>query len=348
MSISITSDTLRLITRGGTSIMIGWSFIVNDTNYSSMNNTVKIIPFGEILVGMRYWEISCLRGLIIDYPNHKERCTVMNLFEAMGWVNAKIDSFFDGWEAALLQSFFYTFMKSFSDTIRKERYMENDLHEYQREYLDSVGIDPFSENIFLITIEQIYNWSFFELSLEVEAARRAAKLFLDSDDTILKLYDFKSIDGFQEFSLQIAIIEGKFVQIITAGNLISALLFDMTTVLERETAINMCPNCGKYFIPPNRSDTKYCSRKSPQDESKTCQEYGAYSAWIKKSKEDETYSLYRKIYMQKQMMAKRNPEIPAYRENFEQFKKDSNNWKNQVKIGSSTPDAYLDWLKQQT
>ncbi len=39
--------------------------------------------------------------------------------------------------------------------------------------------------------------------------------------------------------------------------------------------LRKCKNCGKYFIPSSRSDTKYCSNISPQNSSKTCRDIGA-------------------------------------------------------------------------
>lgn len=34
-------------------------------------------------------------------------------------------------------------------------------------------------------------------------------------------------------------------------------------------------NCGKYFIPSSRSDSKYCDNVSPQNASKTCIDIGS-------------------------------------------------------------------------
>lgn len=39
--------------------------------------------------------------------------------------------------------------------------------------------------------------------------------------------------------------------------------------------LRKCKNCGKYFIPSSRSDTKYCDNVSPQNSSKTCRDIGA-------------------------------------------------------------------------
>ena len=324
--------------------MLGWSFVVNDTSYSSMDYTIKAIPFGEIVIEMLYWDISRLREMFSDYPDHGERITSKYLYKMVSWFYKKIDSFFDGWKAALLQESFHDFTKTFSKAFCTDGFVYNSVQEYQLKYFNSVGIDPLSKNILLITIEQLYNWFFFELVCKVGAMQELAKRFFNDGSTLANICATENI-VFQKFSLQVILTEGKFAQVITAENFISALLFDMMKIMERDITIHICANCGKFFIPPNRSDTKYCPRISPQDESKTCQEYGAYSTWAKKTKEDEIYSLYRRIYMQKQMMAKRNPDISSYRENFEQFKMDSKIRKRQVKEGALSADDYLEWLK---
>lgn len=46
-------------------------------------------------------------------------------------------------------------------------------------------------------------------------------------------------------------------------------------LLENNITINKCKNCGKYFIPANRTDEKYCENTSPQISHKTCKEIGS-------------------------------------------------------------------------
>lgn len=106
-----------------------------------------------------------------------------------------------------------------------------------------------------------------------------------------------------------------------------------------------CKNCGKIFIPYNRSDTVYCERYSPQDSSKTCREFGAMRTYQNNLQHNETMSLYRKIYMSKQMLIKRHPDISDYVNSFENFKKQANKWKSDIKSGISTENHYLEWLR---
>jgi len=116
-------------------------------------------------------------------------------------------------------------------------------------------------------------------------------------------------------------------------------------ILSNGYSIRQCENCGKYYIPYNRSDTLYCDRASPQVENKTCKEYGAFKTYQDNLKINEAMGLYRKIYMQKQMLAKRNPDIDTYKNEFEEFKKESKQWKEDIKKGAKNELDYLEWLK---
>lgn len=126
-------------------------------------------------------------------------------------------------------------------------------------------------------------------------------------------------------------------------NAVAEIFFEL--LHSTDYVVKKCKNCGKYFIPQNRSDEIYCDRISPQDENKSCKEYGAQATYKEKLQNDETLKLYRRIYMQKQMLVKRNPDIEQYKNDFEKFKSESKIWKKDVKENRKTEDEYLEWLK---
>jgi len=114
---------------------------------------------------------------------------------------------------------------------------------------------------------------------------------------------------------------------------------------KNEYLIKYCKNCGKPFHPPKRQDRLYCDRPSPQDITKTCQEYGARQAHQDSLKSNEAMKLYRNIYMTKQMMAKRNPDYAKYQNEFDSFRDAAKKWKSGVKSGAKTENEYVEWLK---
>lgn len=120
----------------------------------------------------------------------------------------------------------------------------------------------------------------------------------------------------------------------------------MYTLLQFNNIVKKCTNCGRYFVPPFRADTMYCNNPSPQDSTKTCKEYGAIKTYQENLKNNEAMGLYRKIYMSKQMLAKRNPDIQEYQDSFQKYKEQSKQWKANVKAGIKSEEEYLAWLKQ--
>lgn len=118
-------------------------------------------------------------------------------------------------------------------------------------------------------------------------------------------------------------------------------------LIEHNYLILKCKNCNKYFIPYKRTDTYYCDRISPQDTTKTCKQYGAEKAWTDRTKdENDWYNLYRKVYQSFQMKAKRNPNNPQLKKNFDNFRADANKWKKVVKEGLKTEEEFIYWLQE--
>ncbi len=117
-------------------------------------------------------------------------------------------------------------------------------------------------------------------------------------------------------------------------------------LIENNYLILKCKNCNKYFIPYKRTDTYYCDRISPQDTAKTCKQYGADKAWwIRTKDKNDWYNLYRKVYQSFQMKAKRNPNKPQLKENFDSFRANANEWKKAVKDGTKTEEEFMNWLQ---
>lgn len=144
--------------------------------------------------------------------------------------------------------------------------------------------------------------------------------------------------GYFEFDYELSTLE----------DLINCCIFEMAN---KEVSLKKCSNCGKYFVPTNRSDTIYCDNQAPQDPSKTCKKYGAIKAYQNNLKKNESMSLYRTIYMSKQMLVKRSKEkednelLRINTESFEKFKILSAQWKSDVKTGSKTEQEFIEWLK---
>ena len=71
--------------------------------------------------------------------------------------------------------------------------------------------------------------------------------------------------------------EIKSLQLYSVNNLADACLSDFNFLYEaienNNLSVKKCPVCGKFFIPPKRSDQMCCDRTSPFDKAKTCRKY---------------------------------------------------------------------------
>lgn len=122
-------------------------------------------------------------------------------------------------------------------------------------------------------------------------------------------------------------------------------------LIENNYKVYKCKNCGKYFIPYQREDTYYCKRKSPQDDTKTCSEFGIMKAWRDKANDDGWYNIYRKIYSKKATRVNRakneSPDtLKYYEDNFEKFKDEAKSWKKAIKNGEKSEKEFIDWLEK--
>ncbi|NLB35885.1 MAG: hypothetical protein GX824_01030 [Clostridiales bacterium] len=128
---------------------------------------------------------------------------------------------------------------------------------------------------------------------------------------------------------------------------IEAIAYMFKALLQNSHFVKKCENCGKYFVPYNRSDTIYCDRKSPQDPERTCKEYGTQRLWYDKMQGDEALKLYRNVYSAKRMMVRRNPNIPNYKKNLEEFSVQAAEWKAKYKSGVVTSEEFINWLNSE-
>ena len=117
-------------------------------------------------------------------------------------------------------------------------------------------------------------------------------------------------------------------------------------LIENNYLILKCKNCNKYFIAYKRTDTLYCDRISPQDNSKTCKKYAIELAWTEKIKDEaDWHCLYRRVYQSLQMKAKRKPNDLLLKKIFEDFRIYAKAWKKAIKEGKKTDEEFLHWLQ---
>ncbi len=124
----------------------------------------------------------------------------------------------------------------------------------------------------------------------------------------------------------------------------SACFITLLELIKNDTPIYICKNCGKYFIPSSKKNTLYCN--NIYEHGKTCQEIGAMITYNEKLKNDEINALYRKTLSAKKMLANRNPDIPMYLEKYENWKKEANKFKKDIRQGLRTQEDFKNWIEE--
>ena len=216
---------------------------------------------------------------------------------------------------------------------------ENDIHRI-REYVvfyEEKGL-PYDDDFFLALSkahffhipdsdlfpfeEQWWKESFYEQAIgqPIGLIEKMYKIFCSERPTKSSLHRFR-----EDFLTRIAVTS--LHELVKAGK-----------------QIKHCRNCGKFFLPENRSDEIYCDAPSPQEPAWTCKQYGSRRLWYERQKQNELASLSKKIASAKCMLAKRNPDIAAYAESYEYFKAQRLVWQKAVKQGVRTADEFREWL----
>lgn len=132
---------------------------------------------------------------------------------------------------------------------------------------------------------------------------------------------------------------------IECADIIQALLIELLEIAKLNIEIKKCRNCGKFFVPDNRSDEIYCS--NIYENGKTCKEIGHFKVQQKLIQENDDLRIYRNVYQKLLLRTRRNPTNTKYAREFEFFKDDNNKWRENISKGISTEKEYIEWLKKQ-
>lgn len=175
-----------------------------------------------------------------------------------------------------------------------------------------------------------------------------------SSFTTAKIYDYFSFDNSQYTASEIlADMRSAYVDIMQSGSsypvehCTEMCVFTLEFIIKNNLHIRKCQNCGQYFVPKKRADELYCDNPSPQDATKTCKQYGTSHLWYDKLKNDPLMIKCKNVYNAKYARFSRNLDVTAYAVNFEEFKRDSLEWKKRYKTGECTAEEFDAWLEEQ-
>lgn len=119
-------------------------------------------------------------------------------------------------------------------------------------------------------------------------------------------------------------------------------LFNVVAV--NKMHIKICGNCGRYFI-THKETVSYCDRIIDKD--LTCKDVGSIEQQKRKMESHPVLEKFRKIQQKKCVYANRHEDIPSYREDYENYNRIGNQFKDDIKSGKATEEEFDKWLDAQ-
>ena len=114
----------------------------------------------------------------------------------------------------------------------------------------------------------------------------------------------------------------------------------------RKKSIRKCEICKNYFVPPLRSDTKYCELTCPEDETMTCREYAAKKLAYQRQQSDELKRVAKIVGNEMNRRANTNPEIEIYQLTKRYFYAEKNKKLEEFEKGEITAEEFMKWLRE--
>lgn len=238
---------------------------------------------------------------------------------------------------------------------------ENLIIEISKEIADELKT---VQEAFIKDIEYIFNLNELEELNDLSPAKRLYILRgSKKSSNILKLYDsskikveFNNFGDFTKFSITDEESSQEIAKHIqedtlspysfTCRNIIQSFIIELFELaLSDNIEIKQCKNCGKYFVPDNRSDEIYCS--NIYESGKTCKEVGYFRTQQKLMKENDDLRIYRNVYQKLLLRTRRNPENDQYEKEFQSFKEKNIDLKEKLNKGKISQDVYMKWLNEQ-
>ena len=244
-------------------------------------------------------------------------------------------------------------------------YNENEYEEMIKNIITKVApkLEKYKK-YFIDDIKYIYNLNDLEELRDLSPAQRLY-ILRDSkkESAVLKLYDskdlkldFNNFGNFTNFSITKE-DDSQEIAKYTDNDKLTAYCFRCNNIIQSfivellelatidNIEIKKCKNCGKYFVPDNRSDEIYCS--NIYENGKTCKEVGHFRTQQRLMKEDDDLRIYRNVYQKLLLRTRRNPDNSQYENKFRQFKEKNVELREKINNGEITQEEYMKWLNEQ-
>ena len=291
------------------------------------------------------------KDILIRAEHFHESLNETQISEAVASIVSEIKSKYSPVIAELLSAEIGTAALQYFDLTDEEKEdwtrLNCDEETNDTSFLADTGYDTFGTKTngqFLLTVYHIVFHRFLTFKYGFSA-------LLNKDQDFASLYIKNMIDPYfkgnrnQDIRYEVRYYNHRFNSVFILNSFISVLLFEYPHIINHKVRITRCKNCSNLFIPDKRSTAVYCNYPSPSNPQKTCREIGAQITWSTKEKNDIVTREYRKVYMRLKNAIKRHPENTALQAQLDTLTSNINDWREKIKNGSVTTEAFLKWLQ---
>lgn len=327
------------------------------------NGIVKEYPIGGMMCEYARLKPYELKEIFDSYPDRNKPKDTEKMGEATMWLLDKLMETQDTVTALMciteVLNGVSDLFKAKDDELRKllnDANNDDETKKIRDFILKDTGASQFNDE----TIGDLLSYGYYIFALQYSIFRASFDVIMKSaeaecegesykgdDEATLNMfgtmYQVESLN-YQHFDFKIIAMEGKFESLYSINNSLSLLLFETAHLIESETLVSKCKNCGHYFINTGRSDTVYCNYPSPQDSTRMCNEIGAQITRAEKVKNDEATKLYRRIYMRNKMLQTRHPGEAKYGDILHELVEGAKKWRKILKNSPERNQEYLDWI----
>lgn len=328
---------------------IGFILYCKDNKYHIFNfeseNGVEIENIGNIAIELCNISGITIIEIIKSYEHKNLTPNIENVLDTLLWLKDKLK---EEYSYSVAQLIIVELFKNLQDYFSNpEEYIASLEESTTQSFLEQLFNGTNYTQIGNSTIEHLFLSTLTTFASALIIVVKMMEYLVNDTDSEKIILLFTSLIEVQHIEYKIGLLDGEFQQMFSFSTLISFLIFEIFQIIENRIEIKKCENCQKYFTPLNRSDTIYCTRISPQDKTKTCQEYGKYIKHLKKTQTDVSTKLYKQIYNSLANKVKRQPENIEYKNQLKHFMDLSKDWKKKIKSNEKSEQDFQEWLKNQ-
>lgn len=304
-------------------------------------------PIGGMICEYARLKPTELKQMIMDNPFYNEKGISEKSPDALMWFYEKMLSIYG---VVISNMVVIEMTNLLTDYLRADKaQISAFLEEYNednnaiKEYiLKDSGFDAFGVS----TVGQLMLTAYYGFASSYAVFIKLFNVLVSSDmESAAELFakSFSKPD-FQHIGFKIVFYDRGVHSVYTIESVFSLMLFEVAHILDYGAKIIKCENCGHYFVPVGRVDTKYCGYPSPQDPTKTCRAVGAQAKRSEKMKQDVVTQEYRRLYMRLKMRQRRHPDDKCIEQSLKDLAGQMKTILAEREAGRKTSDDILEWL----